>query len=264
MLLIDNFSGHDLGHALVRWLHLAAGVIWIGQLYFFNLVNAAFVARLDAETKLKVVPELLPRALFWFRWGAVWTWVSGLLLLALVYWDKPNFSTDGVNAPARFLAAFGIVIVGAFVYDVLARALAKQPVLAITFWFALALGFGWILRTSSFFQASQRAAFIHVGALLGTAMIANVWQHIWPAQRRNISAMRARRAPDPADVALAGLRSRHNMYMSLPILFLMLAVHAPEIGVTFGEPWMWMLGAFLIALSVTPLLYKLAARTPLE
>src|SRR5437762_12062359 len=71
---------------IFRWIHVVAGVLWIGLLYFFNWVNSAFAPTMDAETKKKVVPELMPRALFWFRWGAAFTWVTGLLLLLLVYY----------------------------------------------------------------------------------------------------------------------------------------------------------------------------------
>src|SRR5262249_48686712 len=75
---------------LFRWIHVVAGVAWIGHLYFFNWVNAHFVATMDADTKKKVVPELMPRALFWFRWGAAFTWATGLLLAGLVYYMGTN------------------------------------------------------------------------------------------------------------------------------------------------------------------------------
>ena len=70
--------------AALRWIHVVAGIIWIGHLYFFNFVNSAFAPTMDGETKKKVVPQLMPRALYWFRWGAAWTWVTGVLLLLLV------------------------------------------------------------------------------------------------------------------------------------------------------------------------------------
>src|SRR5881396_2645840 len=72
--------------AFFRWIHVAAGIIWIGHLYFFNFVNAPFGPTMDPATRQKVVPELMPRALYWFRWGAAWTWVTGVLLLLLVFW----------------------------------------------------------------------------------------------------------------------------------------------------------------------------------
>src|SRR5213080_1444362 len=72
--------------ALFRWMHVFAGILWIGHLYFFNFVNGQFEGKLDGGTKKTVIPELRPRALFWFRWGAAWTWVTGVLLLLLVFW----------------------------------------------------------------------------------------------------------------------------------------------------------------------------------
>ena len=81
--------------SLFRWIHIVAGIIWIGLLYFFNFVNGPFAATMDGPTKQKVVPELMPRALFWFRWGAAWTWVTGVLLLLLVFYH------GGVTFEAR-------------------------------------------------------------------------------------------------------------------------------------------------------------------
>ena len=71
---------------VLRWLHVIAGIVWIGHLYFFNWVNAQFAPTMDGETKKKVIPELMPRALYWFRWGAAYTWVTGVLLLLIVYY----------------------------------------------------------------------------------------------------------------------------------------------------------------------------------
>ena len=258
---MNPVSPHEIAHALIRWIHIAAGVIWIGHLYFFNFVNAGLMAALDAETKKKVVPELMPRALFWFRWGAAWTWLTGLLLLALVYWAQPNFGNSGVNEMGKALVALGIIVVAFLVYDQIAKAFLKKPMVGLAIWYALALGFGFYLyHVPGYFESSQRAAFIHVGALFGTAMAANVWMRIWPAQRRNIEAIKAGRPPDPADVATAGQRSRHNTFMSFPVLFLMLAGHTDQIGITFGRPWAWMIGVFVVGWLVTLWMYSVAGK----
>ena len=76
----------ELIHPIFKWLHIIAGVMWIGLLYFFNFINGHFAATMDGDTKKKVVPELMPRALYWFRWGAAWTWVTGFILLLVVYY----------------------------------------------------------------------------------------------------------------------------------------------------------------------------------
>ena len=106
---------------IFRWLHIFAGVMWIGLLYFFNFVNSGFAPTMDPETKKKVFPELLPRALFWFRWGAAWTWITGLLLLMLVFYHGgivfEGDATWGVGAfvmiAVTFLATFFACIFGA-------------------------------------------------------------------------------------------------------------------------------------------------------
>ena len=208
---------------VIRWIHIVAGVIWIGHLYFFNFVNANFAPTMDGETKKKVVPQLMPRALYMFRWGAAWTWVSGLLLLFMIYYNrKAGFLLDGQGTVTAmtWLPAFAGLFVGFLVYDLLFKALAQQHNVAVVLWGVCALGFGWALQ--QFLGYSPRAAFIHVGALFGTAMAANVWMRIWPAQRRIITATKEGKAPDAADPALAGLRSRHNTYMSVPLLLFML------------------------------------------
>jgi uncharacterized membrane protein len=90
--MTDTFGG-DLTQNLIRWIHLIAGVVWIGHLYFFNFVNANFQKTIDGPTKKAVNPELLPRALYFFRWGAMWTLVTGVLLALILYWAGP-YLTD--------------------------------------------------------------------------------------------------------------------------------------------------------------------------
>jgi len=76
----------ELLHPIFKWLHIIAGIIWIGLLYFFNFINGHVVATMDGDTKKKVVPELMPRTLYWFRWGAAWTWATGIILLYVIFW----------------------------------------------------------------------------------------------------------------------------------------------------------------------------------
>ena len=90
----------DHAKLTLRWGHVIAGVLWIGMLWFFNWVNSAFAPTMDAETKKKVVPELMPRALFWFRWGAAWTWILGALLLFLLYYMGPYTIAGSADHPA--------------------------------------------------------------------------------------------------------------------------------------------------------------------
>jgi uncharacterized membrane protein len=230
---------------VLRWFHIVAGVIWIGHLYFFNFVNSAFAPTMDGETKKKVVPQLMPRALFWFRWGAAWTWVSGLMLLFMVYYNSKAGNLLEGQMPMTamsWLPAFAGLFVGFLVYDLLFKALAKQHNVAVALWGIAAVGFGLLLL--EVFHFSQRAAYIHVGALFGTAMAANVWMRIWPAQKRIITAVKEGRTPDAADPAVAGLRSKHNTYMSVPLLLLMLL--PDQVGIVAGLPFYAVLPGILV------------------
>jgi uncharacterized membrane protein len=239
-----------------RWVHVVAGIAWIGHLYFFNFVNAQVVKTYDADSKKKVVPELMPRALYWFRWGAMYTWVTGLLLLGLVYYHGkltvPADSTLGTGLGAAI--GVGGAFVAFAIYDVLWKAMAKQEQAgaAVSFVLVMAVSFG----LAQIFTG--RSVFIHVGGWLGTIMAANVWMRIWPAQRKIIAATKAGTAPDAALAATAGLRSKHNTYMSVPLVFTMISNHYPEV---YGSEWNWLLLSALVGIGwlITKFLYNKSA-----
>lgn len=241
--------------ALIRWTHVIAGITWIGLLYFFNWVNSAFAPTMDGETKKKVVPELLPRALYWFRWGAAWTWVTGVLLLLLVYYhagivfEAPN----GWGVTALFAVA--VTFLGFVAYEAICSSISDNRTVAAVGVVLTALAY--IIFTAAGF--GYRGCVIHVGALYGTIMAANVWMRIWPAQRRIITATRDGQAPDPADPAMAGRRSKHNTYLSVPLVWTMLNQHTT----TAGGAWAGMITlllAVVIGWGVVNLLYKKATQ----
>lgn len=243
-----------------RWMHVLAGVLWIGLLYFFNWVNSAFAPTMDGETKKKVVPELMPRALYWFRWGAAGTWITGVIMLIGVYYHGAYLLEGGAKPGAMdWLPAFAFLFVGFIVYDLLFKAMAKQHSVAVVIWGVIALGFcSYCINTAGF---SMRAAYIHVGALFGTAMAANVWMRIWPAQRRIITAIKNGEAPDAADAGLAGLRSKHNTYMSVPLLLLMVSVD--QSAMLSIEQWYIVLPVVLVVgFVLTHLIYGKAKTVP--
>jgi uncharacterized membrane protein len=214
----------NLLESLFRWIHVVAGILWIGMLYFFNFVNSAFAPTMDAETKKKVVPELIPRALFWFRWGAAFTWVTGVLLLLMVYYHGGLlFSESGHWGIVTFIM-LAIVFFGVFVYDALVKGPLKD--LRNTFIFGVVASFIVLALMDWVAGFSFRGYAIHLGALFGTTMAFNVWFRIWPAQQKIITATKNGEAPDAALVALAGLRSKHNTYMSVPLVFMMISQHA--------------------------------------
>jgi uncharacterized membrane protein len=243
---------------LFRWTHVVAGVLWIGLLYFFNFVNGPFAATMDADAKKKVVPQLMPRALYWFRWGAAWTWATGVLLLLLVFYHGRVIFDDpaaGWGLPQILMIL--VVFVAPFIYDAIMKGLAKtnlKAAVAVAFVF-LAL-YVWLMKDWAGF--SYRGFVIHVGAAFGTIMAWNVWFRIWPAQRKIITAIRDGQAPDPAVVALGGMRSRQNTYMSVPLMFTMINQH----HVTWSSPgaWIVLLAMVLLGWWVASMLLRKAPK----
>jgi uncharacterized membrane protein len=239
----------DLLQATFRWIHIVAGIIWIGHLYFFNFVNAPFGTTIDGATKQKVVPELMPRALFWFRWGAAWTWVTGVLLLLLVFYHGGVTFEAGRGWGAGPLVMIAVTFLAFLAYDALFKsglgkdlrvgaAIGFVIVAVIVFAFIGVGGFGY------------RGYVIHTGTMFGTIMAANVWMRIWPAQQKIISATKQGQAPDAALVALAGARSRHNTYLSVPLVWTMVDSHTTA----FASP-LYLLLAILLGWGAVYLLY---------
>jgi len=238
---------------LFRWAHIVAGIVWIGLLYFFNFVNAPFAAKMDGGTKKVVVPELMPRALFWFRWGAAWTWLTGVLLLLLVFYHGGVVFDPGRGWGFGAILMIAVTFLIALLYD----ALFKSPLgkdlrvgAAIGFVIVALVILGFILIGGF----GYRGYVIHTGAMLGTIMAFNVWMRIWPAQQKIIRATKDGTPPDPGVVALAGARSRHNTYMSVPLVWTMVNQHT----VTFANP-LTLLAAILVGWWAVYLLYKKAA-----
>jgi uncharacterized membrane protein len=253
----------EILNALFRWTHILAGIVWIGMLYFFNFVNGPFAGTMDGDTKKKVVPELAPRALYWFRWGAFWTWLTGVLLLLLVFYHGGIVYEEGGswNAGGIVMAAF--VFLAPFVYDALHKsALGKDPkVFGAVAFLLLALVAFLMARWGGF---GYRAVNIHIGGLLGTTMAFNVWFRIWPAQQKIISAVKAGTPPDAALVSLAGTRSRHNVYMSVPLFWTMINFHTTTVPTALGIPASYsfalVLLVVLVAWHIVWQFYKLAPK----
>jgi uncharacterized membrane protein len=221
-----NPEVNNVMQAVLRWAHVVAGILWIGHLYFFNFVNGHVAKALDGPTKKSVVPELMPRALYWFRWGAFWTWITGILLGGLIYYHgKVVFEDPNSGNPWLWLAiVLAVLIVGFLIYNVVMTAI-KNVAVASAICLALLAGVYYLLAEVGKFGG--RSLYIHVGVILGTIMALNVWMVIWPAQKKIIAATAAGTAPDAALVAKAGLRSRQNTYMSVPLVFTMISNHYP-------------------------------------
>lgn len=248
----------------MRWIHVIVGISWIGTSFYFNWLNnrvrppAIPEAGVAAElwsvhgggfyrvVKYEVAPARLPDTLHWFKWEAYATWLSGVSLLFVVYYLGPSgIAID----PTKFdltrwtLIALGLgsLVLGWLIYDGLCRTpLAQHPA-----WFAL-IGLG--LGAGAAFGYSQvmtgRAAYIHTGALIGTLMAANVFRVIIPSQRQMVDTMTRGDAPDAEAGRDAALRSLHNNYLTLPVVFIMVSGHFPS---TFGDRWNWAILAGIAA-----------------
>ena len=220
---------------LLRWGHFLAGITWIGLLYFFNLVNVNFMKELDGATKGKVVPNLMPKALYWFRWGAVWTVLFGFLYYMILLGTE-KISVRIVWWLIAWTVAWVIVaallrmsVAGGPLKDGRVLAVAIAVLLLLVSWGAVAY-----MRNGG----SSRTTSIAIGGGIGFIMFMNVWMIIWPLQQKIIAATKATAesgAPAPADMPKwarrAFLASRTNAWLSIPMLFFMgAASHFPIFG----------------------------------
>jgi uncharacterized membrane protein len=244
----------------LRWIHLITGVAWIGASFYFvwlenNLnrenpgeglagdlwaIHGGGIYRLE---KYELAPPKMPEHLHWFKWEAYATWLSGFALMIVIYYTNPRGYLIGSDSPIGPLAAVGVgigsMLVGWFVYDLLCDSpLGKRPTTLAVIIFLLLVGASYGL--SQLFTG--RGAYIHVGAIIGTIMVANVFRVIIPTQRLMVRAIEENRTPDPRPPARALLRSRHNNYFTLPVLFIMISNHFPS---TYGSAWNWLILAII-------------------
>jgi uncharacterized membrane protein len=244
----------------IRWFHLTAGIAWIGSSFYFVWLDNHLVPPKSGEAsgevwsvhgggfyhkqKYQVAPSQMPEDLHWFKWEAYTTWVTGFLLLALVYWvGAASFLIDPAKAALTPLQASGIgaaVLVGGWlVYDGLCRSpLGRDDRMLGAAWFAVLVAAAFALDQ----VFSARGAYLHVGAMIGTAMVGNVFFVIIPNQRKVVAALVAGETPDPALGKAAKSRSLHNNYMTLPVLFVMISHHY---AMTFGAARPWLVLALL-------------------
>jgi uncharacterized membrane protein len=255
--------GVDLAEWLnlaIRWLHLTTGIAWIGSSFYFVWLDNHLTSPAEGEAsgelwsvhgggfyhnqKYQVAPSKMPEHLHWFKWEAYFTWISGFSLLVLVYYvGAQSFLIDPAKAalsPVQGIAiGLAALALGWLVYDGLCRSPVGSSNLALgLFWFVCLL-----LAASALDRLfNSRAAYLHVGAILGTAMVANVFLVIIPNQRKVVADLIAGRTPDPRLGAQAKQRSLHNNYMTLPVLFIMISPHYP---MTYGAERPWLVLALL-------------------
>ncbi|MFZ0061247.1 MAG: urate hydroxylase PuuD [Pyrinomonadaceae bacterium] len=249
---------------ITRWIHVFAGIMWVGTTYYFTWLDARLteeekaVANTGSPAQIwmvhsggfyvvekRKIPDELSRKLHWFRWEAGTTWLSGMALLIIVFYLGGGALVDqdvsSISVNAAIALGVGVLVVGWIVYDLLMLSPLRQneklfAVLAYLIIVAVAYGLTRVL--------SGRAAYIHVGAMFGTIMAANVWMRILPAQKKMIAAIKEGRKPDDALSGQAKLRSKQNTFMAVPVVFIMLSSHFP--GVTYGERNNWLILSILI------------------
>lgn len=249
----------------IRWIHMITGIAWIGASFYFvwlenNLNRSNPREGLSGDLwaihgggiyhleKYKLAPPKMPENLHWFKWEAYFTWLSGVALLLVVYYLNPSLYLikPGVDlAPAAgILIGVGSMVAAYVIYHFLCDSpLGKCPALlgVVLFVLIIAAAYGFNLIFSG------RAAYIHVGAVIGTIMVGNVFFTIMPAQRALVKAIEENREPDPVLPAKGLLRSRHNNYFTLPVLFIMISNHFPS---TYGSQYNWLILAGIAALAV--------------
>ncbi len=245
---------------IFRWMHIVAGIIWIGHLYFFNFVNGPFAATMSGDTKKLVVPELMPRALYWFRWGAAWTWATGVIMLMLTFYHGKMVFAGGTATGWGFgaLTSIAITFLGFAVYDAIQSTaiIADQKIKNYVYYALIAMAVFIMMLHGGF---GPRGYTIHIGAMLGTTMAFNVWFRIWPAQQQIITAIKNGQAPDAATVAMAGMRSRHNTYLSAALIWTMIDMHTQGVAGAW-HPEIVLLLMILVAWHVVFQLYKRAGQ----
>ncbi|MCY4549806.1 MAG: urate hydroxylase PuuD [Defluviicoccus sp.] len=241
---------------VLRWAHIITGIAWIGSSFLFMWLDSHLEKpdppRKGVEgelwmthsggfyvvEKMDLAPEEVPRRLHWFKWEAAWTWITGFLLLCLMYYYGAEIyliDREVADLSKAEAIAIGVALLAVswFVYDGLYKSpLRHRGVTVECIGFALL-----ILVTYGLTQVfSARGAYMHVGAMLGTIMVANVWMIIIPAQQRLVDATKAGTALDARLAFNAKQRSVHNNYMTLPVIFIMISIHYPG---TFGHEHAW-------------------------
>ncbi len=220
---------------LFRWIHFLAGITWIGLLYFFNLVNVPFMKEMDAASKAKIVPSLMPRALWWFRWSAVVTVLAGLAYwMKIVAVDAANGGGSSGHVFLTFFVIWTVVFLLIYVCIMVVK-INKGPVLAVMVIVLVGLGAYLFLDVNEHGWESNRMLSIGIGGGLGLVMMMNVWGIIWRNNKKVINWTRefarngtAIPAESAALARMAFLASRTNAWLSIPMLFFMgAASHYP-------------------------------------
>ena len=249
---------------IVRWVHVIAGVAWIGSSFYFIALDLSLKPGKELPNeangqawqvhgggfynlvKYLVAPKKMPEELTWFKWEAYSTWISGMALMSLVYYGSTSlYMIDlevlDITQGQAVLLSLGGILVGWLVYDGLCRSPLGRNDLILALSGLIFLIFLSYIYTKIF---SHRGAFMQMGISIGTMMVANVAMVIIPGQKKVVKALKAGEEPNPIYGARGKQRSLHNNYLTLPVIFVMLGVHYPII---FATEYSWLiLGLILV------------------
>jgi len=252
----------------VRWLHVVTAIAWIGSSFYFIALDLGLRRAPDLPPgasgeewqvhgggfyhiqKYTVAPERLPEHMTWFKWESYWTWMSGFVLLAIVYYLGADlYLVDprvlDISAPVAIAISLVSIGLGWVVYDQLCKSrLGQSPTALMVVLFAVLVAMSWGYAH----VFSGRAALLHLGAVTATFMSANVFFVIIPNQKIVVADLRAGRTPDPEYGRIAKLRSTHNNYLTLPVVFLMLSNHYP---LAFATEYNWIIASLVFLMGVT-------------
>ena len=265
---MDAILLHDWAALAIRWVHVVTAIAWIGSSFYFialdlglqkapGLPEGAHGEEWQVHgggfyhiTKYLVAPARLPDYLTWFKWESYSTWLSGVALLAVVYWMQSElFLIDpaklGLAPWQAILISAGSLAVGWVIYDRLCKSpLGESPTTLMLLLFVLLVVMAWGYDR----VFTGRAALLHLGAFTATIMTANVAMIIMPNQRIVVRDLKAGKRPDPKYGKIAKLRSTHNNYLTLPVVFLMLSTHYPLV---FASRYNWLIAALVFLMGVT-------------
>ncbi len=255
-----NATLYEALNLTLRWTHVLTAILWVGQTFLFTWLDAQFRPTSGGDPDNEPVwmvhsggfyriekivrPTHLPDPLHWTRWESLLTWASGFGLLLLMYTFGGLLRAPGssIGTPTLVAMSLGSLVAGWLIYDVLwSSPLGRREPLAAAISLLLLMGLTWSLMQA----LSTRAAWFHVGAMLGGLMTGNVWMRILPPQRRMVISVASGEHLDPSWSFGAKQRSRHNTFMVLPLLLIMLSNHFPTLSYAHRHAWA-MLGAWVL------------------
>lgn len=273
---------------LLRWAHIFAGIMWVGATFFFTWLDGRFTElekraeQGDGKSEKHVWmvhsggfylvekqkrPQMMPGVLHWFKWESFFTWFTGILLFGLMYYHGSKlveFEDWPFTKGQAMGMSVGFLLLGWVVYDLLWSKVFKNDLIGgiVSYFLIVLLAFLFMYRGDfnlgfmhlrlPLFPA--RAAFLQIGAMLGTIMTANVWMRILPPQRRMVTALKSGQEPNLVEGARAKTRSKHNTFIVIPVVFMMISQHYSFIGSKYN--WLILSVMVLLGMGAAKLIRK--------